>query len=264
MPPPQSYQNPIDLSKHIPYIAPVPTPAFHPSDPNILLAALADPTRALADIAATHNTTLHALALWLTRPDIAARLDDLDALSARRTRSTATSALAAAAATLHAILQDFLTRPAEADPALRLRAMESARRAACALVRLARFSPGPAQRPDRPAQRADRPAPHGTPAPASPARAGEHRVPGRAATTAASTPFHGSIPPPAPAAIPPRPEAVAHAAAHHQRPSAPSSPSSPLQPPPTRELPSLPSDPRSLGVHRPAAHLIAAAGLPGP
>lgn len=230
----------------MPYIAPVPPPMFQPSDPDAILAAMADPTRSLDEIAAANRTTLHALALWISRPDVAARLDDLDALSARRTRSAASSTLPAVAATLHAIVRDFLTRPAEADPALRLRGMESARRAAAVLVRLARFAPGPA--------------PHATRAPASPGRASEGRVPGRAATVAAPTPMQGSIPPPTPAAAPSPPDAVPHAAAHHQRPSAP------LQPPPSRELPPPPHPPdgRPLGAPRPAAHLIAAAGLPGP
>lgn len=151
-----------------------------------LIADLLNPARSLDQVAASRGTTPAALSLLLTtRPDLSARLADLESLAAQRIRLIAAQALPSVATLLQRIILDFLERPratgdhapqlvspapsrdtpttaapspaaptAPAAPdAITLRRAETARRAAATLLRLASFFPartaphGPSQLP---------------------------------------------------------------------------------------------------------------------
>lgn len=121
-----------------------------------VLACLADPDCSLSAIARRCNTTVPALTAWMTRPEIAARLDALESALARRLRLQVADTLPAVAHALTQILRDALnelTHPASDStstprtPEQRHRTRESARKAASLLVRLATFRGGPAPQP---------------------------------------------------------------------------------------------------------------------
>ena len=123
-----------------------------PDEADRLLTLLTDPHRSLADIAAEAGLTLPALTVWLTTPDVSARIDATESLAARRARLVAADALPAAIGTLTAILRAFLRavadQPAAPDQASaehQHRRAETARKAAALLHRLSNFTPGPAR-----------------------------------------------------------------------------------------------------------------------
>ena len=131
---------------------------FNPPSNSIpaILDSLASSCLSLLQIAHAHNTTLDALTTWMTRPDIAERLDELHLLAAQRARLVAAQHLAAAAEALASIVHTGMSRAESAslDPtnprhlALRLRQRESIRRAATTILRISTYSPRPAwQRP---------------------------------------------------------------------------------------------------------------------
>ncbi len=125
--------------------------------PSSLLELLLSPDHSLTDIAAHFNTTTESIILWMSRPDIAARLDTSNSALAFRARLAATSCLPSVIAALDNILTDFTRKPAATAPTpdsrkqpsltpelLRLRQNETARKAGTLLVRLCHFRPLPA------------------------------------------------------------------------------------------------------------------------
>lgn len=124
-----------------------------PDEADHLLALIANPGgRSLSDIAAEAGVSLPALTLWLSQPEIAARLDAIEALAARRVRLVATEALPLVVQTLTTILKDYVSTSgggdkaapsAPASPDHAHRRDETARKAAALLARLSRFTPGP-------------------------------------------------------------------------------------------------------------------------
>ncbi len=116
----------------------------------ILQSIAADYSLSLTDIAAQHQTTIEALTAWLTREDIDERLTAIESACARRARLTAANHLPAVAHVAKQALEeasDVLRLPPDYRTqhaiALRIRATESARRAAALLLRIANFTPGP-------------------------------------------------------------------------------------------------------------------------
>ncbi|MBX3357913.1 MAG: hypothetical protein KF745_05750 [Phycisphaeraceae bacterium] len=130
---------------------------FSPSPDRIdsILDALADPDVTLREVAEIHSTTLEALTLFITRPDIAERLRLIESAVAHRTRLIAVNFLPSVVKTLNRILDEHNAEESHVPiPATNLRALEyrrrareTARRAASLLLRLSRFSPGAAPIP---------------------------------------------------------------------------------------------------------------------
>jgi hypothetical protein len=147
-------------------VAQTPSIFFDPS-PEIasaVLAALVDPSLSFNTLAAAANTTLDALSLWLTRPDIRERIESTDRITTWRTRLIAASHLYAVPPALVKILTDFTnsqaTQPANplSDPAdlladpdsepsafrkalLEARRAETTRKSAAILISLSRQRP---------------------------------------------------------------------------------------------------------------------------
>ncbi len=135
----------------------------------ILQSIAAEYSLSLTDIAAQHNTTIEVLTAWLTREDIDERLSAIESACARRARLTAANHLPAVAHVAKQALEeasDVLRLPPDYRThhsiALRIRATESARRAAALLLRIANFIPGPR----RVRQHAEPASPRITPPPA--------------------------------------------------------------------------------------------------
>ncbi len=147
-----STTRPLDHSPIRP-LAPVPTSSFNPDPATsdaILQSIAADYSLSLTDFAAQHNTTIEALTAWLTREDIDERLSAIESACARRARLTAANHLPAVAHVAKQALEeasDVLRLPpdyrTQHSIALRIRATESARKAAALLLRIANFTPGP-------------------------------------------------------------------------------------------------------------------------
>lgn len=155
---------------------PVPTASAEPFDPSpettaALLADLADPALSMRALATLYRTTLDALCAFLARPDIAARVDQVESAYARHARFVAAAHLPAAARYLTRLLDEQVQivthAPVRPDnhKALetRRRTLETARRAAALLMRIATFTPGPAKH-QRQRHAADEPA---SPSPSS-------------------------------------------------------------------------------------------------
>ncbi len=131
----------------------MPTSPFNPDPATtdaLLQSIAADYSLSLTDIAAQHNTTIEALTAWLTRDDIDERLTAIESACARRARLTAANHLPAVAHVAKQALEeasDVLRLPpdyrTQHSIALRIRATESARKAAALLLRIANFTPGP-------------------------------------------------------------------------------------------------------------------------
>src|SRR6185436_1113479 len=68
------------------------------------------PSLSLAEVAAAHNTSTEALALWMTIPAIREQLESTDAISTWRTRLIAKSLLPKAVGACADILDDFHRR----------------------------------------------------------------------------------------------------------------------------------------------------------
>lgn len=127
---------------------------FSPSSEaaSAIVHALIDPTMTLMDIAATHDTSLDGLTLWMASDDAQKRILDLQSALAARARLAATAHLPTAVETLHQILLNandeeshVLVRPGSVLASeQRRRARETARRASTLLLRIARFFPASA------------------------------------------------------------------------------------------------------------------------
>jgi hypothetical protein len=128
--------------------------SFRPPEPvaAAIIAALADPAASFLDIASKHQTTLEALTLWITRPDIAERLENIHHIAAARIRLIAANIMPQALGGLTDILA-HTRKQIEADaaappdqrrtPEQRQRTLETCRRAASRMVCLANFNPIP-------------------------------------------------------------------------------------------------------------------------
>lgn len=128
-----------------------------------ILDCLADPDMTLAGVAERHNTTFQALALWLTRPDVAPKIRAIEGAFATITRLRVADALPAVAQTLVEVVRDAqgeldhvpLNPRSLRHLEQRTRARETARKACALLVRLARFTGGPTpERRPRPSSQA--------------------------------------------------------------------------------------------------------------
>ncbi len=223
----------------------------------ILQAIAADYSLSLTDIANQHNTTIEALTAWLTREDIDERLTAIESACARRARLTAANHLPAVAHVAKQALEeasDVLRLPpdyrTQRSIALRIRATESARKAAALLLRIANFTPGPR----RVRHNAAPTSPRITPPPAPPiaARAEIALAAPTSATTAASPTdlarsAPGSLPPAesahaTPTAASPTDRAATTSAS---APRAVNTPTAPTPLPPTKSTPSAHSALRS-------------------
>lgn len=153
----------------------MPPPLFNPSPEltQVLLERLAAPNHSLTTIAADHDTTLEALVLWATRPDIAERQRAIKGYAAERSRTAAISCLhtcvEALATSLHAYIKDEHALPAAYDAPTALardRLRSGARRSSWHIQRIARahpelvpaellgvVTPASSDAPDRPARR---------------------------------------------------------------------------------------------------------------
>ncbi len=125
---------------------------FHPDATTAatIVNELASNETTLRDIADRHDTTLEALTLWMTRPDIAQRLSALESACARRARLTVANSLNAIANTLLHLLAEAKDDHASVHRvpaathhafAARMQSRESARKAANLLLRIARYTP---------------------------------------------------------------------------------------------------------------------------
>jgi hypothetical protein len=135
-----------------PIEAPEPRPLATTLDPDpattdTLLDQFISPQSSLASIAAVHGVTITALTLWMTRPDVADRLDTLASAAASHTRLAATHHLPCAVGALVGTSCEYTDRHADphdqGEPMQSFpRRAESARRACALLFRLARYYPG--------------------------------------------------------------------------------------------------------------------------
>jgi hypothetical protein len=134
--------------------AATPQPLSTPAAAAAIITDLTDPAASLHDIAARHKTTIEQLTLFITRPDIAERLETLHTAAASRARLLATSFLNKAIATLVRVMdsatsesqQAHTNTSASSHPTSEIRhqtSLESARRAASRLISLANFRPIP-------------------------------------------------------------------------------------------------------------------------
>jgi len=142
------------------------TPDFAPRDPQEIQAVLdlfTDPDLSLRDIAEENNTTIHALSLWLARPDIAEQLLDLECASVRRARFNISFALPKIANALSQSLEqataeaEHLDRLAKNFPCftLRLRYRENIRKSVAHLLRISGFDPTAKHRSENERRRRD-------------------------------------------------------------------------------------------------------------
>ncbi len=161
----------------------------------ILQSIAAEYSLSLTDIANQHNTTIEALTAWLTREDIDERLTAIESACARRARLTAANHLPAVAHVAKQALEeasDVLRLPpdyrTQRSIALRIRATESARKAAALLLRIANFTPGPRRIRQHDAPATPRVLPPLAPAAAAPAESTPPCRPTRFAPSAHTAP----------------------------------------------------------------------------
>ena len=135
---------------------------FHPPTPEDtarVLDACTDPALTLRDIAQQNNTTVEALSLWLSSPEVAERFDALHSINAVRTRFLAAAQLPRAIDALSEVLthaKSILRAAHSPTPAsssstsdirhptsalLQARLLETTRRAATTIIALTRWSP---------------------------------------------------------------------------------------------------------------------------
>ncbi len=124
-----------------------PSPALEAA----IIERLADPHASLYNIATENQTSVEALSLWMSRPEIAARIDAIESVVLRRARFVARNFLPAAARTAAHILSIHQARTTRSDPTPRdalnqLRADAIALRAANTLLRIANFTERQAKR----------------------------------------------------------------------------------------------------------------------
>jgi hypothetical protein len=93
------------------------TPA--PSAASAIIAGFSDPATSLVTIAADHNTTLEALLLWASHPEIRERLARIDSIAMDRTRLAVASSLHTAIHALVTMLDGYIrdenSNPSAAD-----------------------------------------------------------------------------------------------------------------------------------------------------
>ena len=147
------------------------TPPAHQIDE--IIDALGSPDNTLREVANEYQTTLEAITLWMTRPDIARRLDNIQSAVARRTRLIATNFLPGVTRLLNSIINQHLADEYEHEPqpltAEPRRHRENARKAGLLLFRLAKFVESPARdHPDRPPQPTSPSRPSPNPPPTNP------------------------------------------------------------------------------------------------
>lgn len=113
-----------------------------------IIEAVLSPVSSLTSIAADHGTSLHAITSWLTRPDIAARIDATESVCARRLRAVAVNhlpiAVGAITHTIRACDYEESHVPAKElnHFEAKRRTRETMLRAARLLLRFASFQPG--------------------------------------------------------------------------------------------------------------------------
>ncbi len=115
-----------------------------------ILEQLVSPHCSLSSLAAAHGTSFQALTLWLTRPDIAARIDAVENVCARRVRVVAVNHLSHCVEVTSRILkyadweESHVVYPPNSAKhnEQRRRTRETALRAARTLIQLANFTPG--------------------------------------------------------------------------------------------------------------------------
>jgi hypothetical protein len=141
-----------------------------PEETHAVIASVVDPYTSLDEAASRHDTTLVALTLWLSRPEIQALLTSIESVACTRARVSAATFLPDAVNSLsftlrahvHAETNELCGRSPEALNA-RQRQRTDARKAAYALLRIARIHPAPP-----PAPKAPNPSPDPTPNPSGP------------------------------------------------------------------------------------------------
>lgn len=101
-----------------------------------LFDQLLDPARSLLSIAAHFQTSVAAISLFLSRPEISEQFASFEDLVARRTRLAAGAQLSAVIAAAQRVLASFESGDASCSP-------ETALRASRILIRLANFASGP-------------------------------------------------------------------------------------------------------------------------
>jgi len=153
-----------------------------------ILAQLADPSQSFLAVARAHNTSPESLALWLARPEIAARFASIRTAVAARTRWIAAEYLPACAELASRIVRSSLESP-------NLNTPDSALRAARLLLRLATFDPDARPRIVSSRSRTEHPIPN-PPAAARPHVATSQHILDAAAELMQSTqvPFTRSVP----------------------------------------------------------------------
>lgn len=113
-----------------------------------IIEAVLSPVSSLTSIAADHGTSLHAITNWLTRPDIAARIDATESVCARRLRAVAVNhlpiAVGAITHTIRACDYEESHVPAKElnHFEAKRRTRETMLRASRLLLRFANFQPG--------------------------------------------------------------------------------------------------------------------------
>jgi hypothetical protein len=146
-----------------------------PEETHAVIASVVDPYTSLDEAASRHDTTLVALTLWLSRPEIQALLTSIESVACTRARVSAATFLPDAVNSLsftlrahvHAETNELCGRSPEALNA-RQRQRTDARKAAYALLRIARIHPTPPSSAP-PAPKAPNPSSDPTPNPSGPA-----------------------------------------------------------------------------------------------
>lgn len=123
-----------------------------PDQQHLLFDQLLDPSQSLRSIAAHFQTSAEAIAIFLSRPEIAEQFASLENLVARRARLAAGAQLSAVIASAQRVLASFESGDASCS-------RETALRASRILIRLANFAPGPVS-PRESASRAPRVSAH--------------------------------------------------------------------------------------------------------
>ncbi len=143
LPPPKSPASSLPLSSFVPSClrASVPSPVpLSPSDETLLLSLL-DANLSLSFLIRHHKMTLDQALVWWRQPHIKRALAELTDLSQARARAIAANDATNAVTALQSCLVLSDTEFYEqADPKTRLRAFESARKAATQVLRLAGLS----------------------------------------------------------------------------------------------------------------------------
>nr|HMN42392.1 hypothetical protein [Phycisphaerales bacterium] len=95
--------------------APTPIPPHEfdppPEPPEEILPDGCDPDLPLGDIAHKANTSFESLALWLARPDIAARLDAIESMIRRRLRLSALASANSVLVACTTVMERFSRAP---------------------------------------------------------------------------------------------------------------------------------------------------------